>query len=107
MGKGPWLVTTLETISASDTTIILLSCCAAGKKGCRYKLVKVSTMPVDKRLAYREEIFPSSNTATGICALLKVFRSSSVLMLLSVTMAGVVMVRELSEVASKMLFLIL
>src|SRR5688572_16290607 len=96
---------TFITISASDTTIILFGS-DDRRKGWLYSLDIVSAIDDEMRLAYNELKVPSSNSATGILGRLNVFISSSVFRLLKVTIAGVLNVRALSEVARRMVFLI-
>ena len=67
MGSGPVVfVTALVTISASETTICLVSLIPAFKKGSPVKRCTESITVVAKLLANKDENFPSSNTATGI-----------------------------------------
>src|SRR5574343_1161281 len=107
MGKGPvvWL-TSLVTISPSATTICFPAFFAFARKGLPVNCFTESITVLGKRLLNKELNLPSSNTATGIYDLVKLYRSSSDCKLLSETTAGEGRILLLESVDNKMVFCI-
>src|SRR5262245_43796759 len=104
MGNGPRCSTSFKTISPSATTIIFASRLPDARKGRPETRCILSLLAGERRLAYKDEKFPSNNIAVGRYFLLNTFGSSATLMLSKLINAGVPIARPFALVDNNTVF---